>query len=167
VATVVLPVGVEPFAEPRPCAKTGVPTTDVLVKTATRTPGWTLMLLLFGVWPYLIAAHFTRHSAKVAVPFCDEAWDRYLKKWKFARNSMIGSALLTLLSLAIFRAQPPGIVLLGLGCFLIALGLAIHNELQNMCGASLSPDYQAVTLSRVHPTFAADAERQLAVSALV
>jgi hypothetical protein len=164
VANVVIRVGVEPFAEPRPCAKTGVLTTDVLLKTAIRTPSWVSVLLFFGVWPYLIAAYFTRHSAKVALPFCNEAWVRYLKKWKLARNSMIGSATLTVLFLGTFKAQPLWVALLGLGCFLVALGLAIRNELENMCGAALSTDYQTVTLSRVHATFATDAERRLAAS---
>jgi hypothetical protein len=162
VASVVVPVGVKPIAEPRPCAKTGVLTTDVLVKAATRTPRWIGVLLLFGVWPYLIAAYFTRHCAKVAVPFCNQAWDRYLRKWKFARNSLVGSAALTVLFLAIFRAQPPWVGLVGLGCFLVALGFAIKNELENMCGSALSADYQTVTLSRVHPSFAADAEHRRA-----
>jgi hypothetical protein len=148
VATVVVvPVGVESFVEPRPCAKTGVLTTDVLVKAATRTPRWIGLLLLFGVWPYLIAAYFTRHSAKVAVPFCNQAWDRYLRKWKFARNSMVGSAALTVLFLAIFRAQPPWVGLVGLGCFLLALGFAKERTRKHVRLSSQRqlPDGDAVT----------------------
>jgi hypothetical protein len=164
VANAVVSIGVEPVSEPRPCVKTGVLTSDVLLKTASRTPGWIWLLLLFGVWPYLIAAHFTRRSVKVAVPFCNEAWDRYMNQWKVARNVMVGSAVLTILFLAIFRARPYWVGLVGLGCFLIALGMAIVNELENMCGASLGPDFETVSLTRVHPTFAAEEGRRLAVS---
>jgi hypothetical protein len=163
VATVVVPVGVEPLAEPWPCAQTGALTSDVLVLTATRTPRWIWLLLFFGVWPYLIAAYFTRVSAKVAVPFTNEAWHRYLKKWKFARNAMIISATLTVLYLGVFRAQPQWIAILGLCCFLVAVGLAIQNEIANMCGASLRPDDQTALISRAHPTFVVDAEHRLAV----
>jgi 4-hydroxybenzoate polyprenyltransferase len=100
--------------------------------------------------------------ATVVVPFTNEAWRLYLKRWKLARNAMIGSASLTLLYLLVFRAQPEWIAIFGLCCFLVALGMAIQNEIANMCGVSLRPDDQAATISRAHLTYVADAEHRLA-----
>jgi hypothetical protein len=50
------------------CAKTGVPTERVRRQEFADLPGWTLLLILWGVVPFLIAAIFARRKVEVELP---------------------------------------------------------------------------------------------------
>ena len=53
---------------PALCAKTGVPTEKVRRQEFADIPGWTLLLILWGLIPFLIAAGFARRKVGVDIP---------------------------------------------------------------------------------------------------
>jgi hypothetical protein len=50
------------------CAKTGVPTERAKSQEFADIPGWTLLLIFWGLIPFLIAAGFARRKVKVDLP---------------------------------------------------------------------------------------------------
>jgi hypothetical protein len=58
---------------PRVCAKTGTPTRHTVEMRFATTQRWTLVLILFGVWPWVIASLFARDAAHGPVPMTEEA----------------------------------------------------------------------------------------------
>lgn len=53
---------------PRLCAKTGVPTETAKSQEFGDIPGWTLLLIFWGLIPFLIAAGFARRKVTVDLP---------------------------------------------------------------------------------------------------
>jgi hypothetical protein len=58
---------------PRVCAKTGETADALLDVEFTSTPGWTWILLLFGIFPFLIARYFATDRVVGRVPMSDGA----------------------------------------------------------------------------------------------
>ena len=61
---------------PRVCAKTGVPTDGYVKIRFSSAPPWTWILLLFGIFPFLIAQYFARIHVEGIVPMSDVAQRR-------------------------------------------------------------------------------------------
>lgn len=53
---------------PRLCAKTGVPTERAKSQEFADIPGWTLLLIFWGLIPFLIAAGFAQRKLRVDLP---------------------------------------------------------------------------------------------------
>ncbi len=65
------------------CAKTGAAADGSATMEFSATPGWTWMLLLFGVIPFLIAHAFStvRVGDRVRLSFVHERFARELHRW--------------------------------------------------------------------------------------
>ena len=61
---------------PRLCAKTGVLTETTKRQEFGDIPGWTLLLIFWGLIPFLIAAGFARHKVTVDLPASDDTLRR-------------------------------------------------------------------------------------------
>ncbi|MDP9185128.1 MAG: hypothetical protein M3O29_05620, partial [Actinomycetota bacterium] len=61
---------------PPVCAKTGGPADGFATIVFTSTPGWTWILLLFGILPFLIARYFSSVRIVGLVPMSDVALRR-------------------------------------------------------------------------------------------
>jgi hypothetical protein len=57
---------------PRLCAKTGVPTETAKRQEFGDIPGWTLLLIFWGLIPFLVAAGFARRKVTVDLPASDD-----------------------------------------------------------------------------------------------
>jgi hypothetical protein len=53
---------------PPVCVKTGLPAEVVVAKTYAWVPDWTWILILFGIFPFLIARHFAAHRVTLELP---------------------------------------------------------------------------------------------------
>ena len=96
---------------PRICAKTGEPADGSVPIEFTSTPGWTLILLLFGIIPFFIAQAFTTVRVVGLVPMSEVARRR---KQAFDWASA-GFLLLSVAVLAIGVATHMAVVLTGAG----------------------------------------------------
>ena len=63
-------------ALPQVCAKTGVPTDGSTKIRFSSAPTWTWILLLFGIFPFLIAQYFATVRVEAIVPMSDVAQRR-------------------------------------------------------------------------------------------
>jgi hypothetical protein len=61
---------------PTVCAKTGMPATGFATVRVSKLPGWTWILLLFGIWPFLIAWYFATRRIDALIPMSDLALRR-------------------------------------------------------------------------------------------
>ncbi|GEM_PF-1650093 len=61
---------------PRLCAKTGVPTETTKRHEFGDIPGWTWLLIFWGLIPFLIAAGFARHKVTADLPASDDTLRR-------------------------------------------------------------------------------------------
>ena len=61
---------------PRVCAKTGQPADGFKTLQFVSTPGWTWILLLFGILPFLIARYFAARRIYALIPMSDLALRR-------------------------------------------------------------------------------------------
>jgi hypothetical protein len=91
------------------CAKTGEPADGSVPIEFTSTPGWTLILLLFGIIPFFIAHAFSTVRVVGLVPMSDVARRR---KRAFDKAS-VGFLLLSVAVLAIGFATHRAVVLTG------------------------------------------------------
>jgi hypothetical protein len=58
------------------CVKTAVPTNLKIQTTLSRTPGWTWVLLLFGILPFFLVQVLASEKVPVRLPVSEEAWAR-------------------------------------------------------------------------------------------
>lgn len=50
------------------CAKTGLPAEVGVARTFVWVPGWTWILILFGIFPFLIARYFSARRVTIELP---------------------------------------------------------------------------------------------------
>ncbi|HSK24560.1 MAG TPA: hypothetical protein VK906_15350 [Egicoccus sp.] len=132
------------------CVKTGAPAHGTVRVTFERMPGWTLLLLFAGIFPFFIAAMFVRERVQGRVPVTDEVIERYhaAKRWLWASWGLIGAGVL----LPLVLRRPAGLWALGIGVVLL-----VATEMWR-AGTWISgravPGTPFVELRRVHPAFA-------------
>ena len=150
---------------PHVCVATGEATEDTMGFKFSTSPAWTLVFILIGLFPYVIAAAATAKRAAGRLPLVarKHPWER-LRRW--------GGWIVTLVGiLAIVAAgfvgsmgqdnsgQTASGVLVGLGLLLIPAGI-VGVIVRGFVGVSARVEGVAgiadnwVTLSRVHPAFA-------------
>ena len=103
---------------PSVCAKTGLPATGFTTVRVSNLPGWTWILLLFGIWPFLIAWYFATRRIDALIPMSDLALRRVRA---FTLTYAILFTLALVLCLIGGFGEHPTLVWLGLLTALLAL----------------------------------------------
>ena len=104
---------------PPVCAKTGEPADGFATIVFTSTPEWTWILLLFGIFPFLIARYFTTARIVGLVPMSDVAQRRgraftWTYRGFFALSGLV-------IVVGFFMIDRPAIILEGLAILVITL----------------------------------------------
>jgi len=133
---------------PPVCVKSGLPAEVGVAKTLVWVPGWTWILILFGIFPFLIARHFVARRVTLELPATAEV-DR------MRRNANMTTILVCALAIAllVFSAWQQLSALYWLVGVLL-LGALIYRTIQRSAhwvGGYLQED--TLVLSRVHPRF--------------
>jgi hypothetical protein len=96
---------------PNVCAKTGLHADGFTTVRFSKIPAWTIILLFFGVWPFLIALYFAPRRIDGLVPMSDLALGRIRR---YTRIYLILFALAFVLLMIGGVAEHPTLVWLGL-----------------------------------------------------
>jgi hypothetical protein len=137
---------------PAICAKTGAPADGLVAVTATSNPGWTWILLLFGVIPFLIARAFARVRVRGSVPMSAAALHRVTVAFRVTLG--LGGAAIVLVAIAvIFQSSVAAVV--GVSLLVACLLSAIVQTVALSVGASVSTDGEEITLYRCNRDFVA------------
>lgn len=132
---------------PPVCAKTGVHTDSYVTWTFSQTPGWTWLLLPFGILPCVIARLLTTTTFRGVLPVAPTVVTRTRRLGRLA-------ALLAIAGVVTGAAGMASDASLAAGAVLLAAALAAY-----VTGIITAPDARrnasgvAVELRRVHPTF--------------
>lgn len=148
---------------PLVCAKTGEPTRHRVERRHRVIPGWTWVLLPFGVVPFLVAALvFTRRTVLVSLPITKRAWRRLRTADRVARWSCF-AGVVALLWIVFEPVQagvpwlvPAALFAAGVGAYLVGRYLWVGVHLSYTTA-------QLVHLRRVHPAFATAVAERLPV----
>ena len=141
---------------PSMCAKTGGSADHLVRMQLSWQPSWVLLLILFGVLPFLIAAYFTQKKSVFHLPASDATF-RSLRRtrWTTALMAVVGVAAF------VVGASGPSLDLVTLGVFLlIAAGVvaAIGKRIVWVTGRR---DETTITLRGVHDSFAVETRKAL------
>jgi len=89
---------------PDVCAKTGLHADGFTTIQVSDIPGWTIILLFFGIWPFLIALYFAPRRIKGRVPMSGLALQR-LRRFTAIYLVLLTSAFV-LLGIGLFGEHP-------------------------------------------------------------
>jgi hypothetical protein len=79
---------------PPVCVQTGVPADMRARLLLDSTPGWTWILLLCGIVPFLIARYFVAVKIDALIPFSDAAWKVHRRRMRTAlATTVVGFAV--------------------------------------------------------------------------
>jgi len=106
---------------PRICMRCGAPATQAVERNFSYVPTWAYLLILCGLFPYLIVAMFVQEHIRLAAPLCAQ----HQNHWS-VRRFWTWAAFLVMLGLAFLGMNGPNEVreLLCLGVFLGFVGWA-------------------------------------------
>lgn len=153
---------------PPVCARTGVPTRKRLTihEDLTGGLGAAWVLLFFGPLGWLVlllvAAARRRRTLTVRIPYSDQELDRYVRTARRTVHLALGTGALLLACLAagfgLALSDPAplvaaGLVVLGVGGIAVIVNGTLARRL--VVGIDLDASGRWVTLSGVHPAFAA------------
>jgi hypothetical protein len=139
---------------PHVCAKTGEAADGSAGVEFSSSPGWTLILLLFGILPFLIAEHFSRVRVVGLVPMSDVA----LRRLRTFNRSVLGFLVLSILGLvAGLLATDASVIWVGLALLLAAIVFMLVGRLFVLPTGQVSGEW--VWLSFVHERFARELDR--------
>lgn len=136
---------------PAVCVLTGQPAQRYQRVTFTYVPGWTWVLLLFGIIPCLIARWFTAEKIPTALPISERARRDYRRRRDLTMATVVAGIALVIVGGA---SQVPGIALAGLGLLLLA-ALAMLVLGLWFIAVEPAPDPEFLVIRRAHPRFAA------------
>ena len=105
---------------PAVCAKTGRAADGYATIVFTSTPGWTWILLLFGIVPFLIARYFSTQRIAGLVPMSDLALRRGRAFTWTNRGFFLLGGLVFVIGL-FFTTAHPNILAVGLGILIVTL----------------------------------------------
>jgi hypothetical protein len=128
---------------PAVCAKTGAPADGHVDVTATSNPGWTWILLLFGIFPFLIARAFARVRVGGAVPMSTPALRRSTVAFRVTLT-LAGAASALIILAVIFQASAAAVV--GASLLVASLLSAAVQIVFFSVGATVSSDGEEITL---------------------
>jgi fatty acid desaturase len=131
------------------CAKTGEAADGSTKVEFTSSPSWTLILLLFGILPFLIAQHFATIRVVGILPMSDDALGRVRT---FNRTVLALIVLSVVVLVAGLLATEFTVILIGLALLLaVILLMAVGSPFVLPTGQVTG---EWVRLSFVHPRFA-------------
>ncbi len=105
---------------PAVCAKTGEAADGFASIEFTSTPGWTWILLLFGILPFLIARYFSTQRIAGLVPMSDVALRRGRAFTWTNRGFFVLGGLVFAVGL-FFTTDHPAVLQVGLGILIVTL----------------------------------------------
>jgi hypothetical protein len=135
------------------CAKTGVPTETAKSQEFADIPGWTLLLIFWGLIPFLIAAGFARRKVRVTLPASADT----LRRIRFVDlGSVAGLALGVGLLMSALLTDESAWAWGGITVALVTLlGGAVTRRVVWVSGRL---DGDVLRLYGVHPLFAREVE---------
>jgi hypothetical protein len=138
---------------PNLCVKTGEPTGTTGRQDFADIPGWTLLLIFWGVLPFLIAAGLARRKITVELPASEETL-RHIRRVELAAVAglVVGVGLL----IAAVVSPESGFAWSGIAVVLITLLAATGGR--NVVWVTGRLDDEILWLYRVHPRFAEQAQ---------
>jgi hypothetical protein len=134
---------------PAVCAKTGKSADGWLELEAIRLPGWSLLLLLFGGLPALIALMFAAEQVTGLVPLSARA-DQWVRRSRSIRWVLL---VVGLVVVCVGLTSGAGTVLELAFALLVGAVVVYFLEVFWLVGGRLSTDGTQVVLSRIHRTF--------------
>jgi hypothetical protein len=146
-----------PGRVPPVCVKRGVIATDWTRVRFSTTPRWILMLLLFGLFPFVIAWYMTRVVAEGVLPVSAEAL-RGMRRLRVRTYGFCAAGIALFICAAALQAigaLSGAAAVLGILCLLAAVGWQLVVGPGVTVGATVVRDLDGpiVVLTRVHPGF--------------
>ncbi len=135
------------------CAKTGGRPDDTVRVVATPSPGWTWILLLFGLFPFLIARAFAKPRIVGVIPMSSYA----LRRARYVRWASTALFLAALGTLVVAYSRPAVLAWVGLGLAIASILLLAVSLPIVWVSAEVDGDH--VRLFHVDEDFAWHAER--------
>jgi hypothetical protein len=142
---------------PPVCARTGTPADTMVAVRASWTPPWTWWLLAGGVLPFLLARWLTRRQEPGWVPMSAPFASRIERVRQLGGGYLVAGITSLLVG---WFAGSPCLVRLGVAAVALAVLAALLEPAWSV-GARLDRSGRSVTLTRVHPRFAAAVALQL------
>lgn len=139
---------------PPVCAMTGDPAEEYVRITFTSTPGWTWILLLFGILPFLIARAFSKTRVVGLVPMSDAALRR-ARSFNWIVGGLFGvGALILVLGMAsdLSALAVAGTTAIAAAALIAMIGWAFVWPAGRVAG-------DVVSFSSVDPRFAQEVDR--------
>jgi hypothetical protein len=138
---------------PPVCAKTGGPAAGYTKVEFSSTPGWTLILLLFGIFPFLIAQHFARIHVVGLVPLSTIAQQRIT----MLNRLFVGLVALSLAVIGLGFVTEPDVILWGLAMLIGAILVLLIGRAFVLPSGEVQDEW--VRLSFVDSRFARELDR--------
>jgi hypothetical protein len=138
---------------PRVCAKTGERTDGHVKIRFSSAPGWTWILLLFGIFPFLIAQYFATIHVDGLLPLSDSAQQRV----KMLNRIFVALVALSLGVIVVGFLTESRIVLAGLAMLVASILILAVGQAFVLPSGHVSGEW--VWLSFVHERFAAELDR--------
>jgi len=135
---------------PALCAKTGLPTDYVMKQEFAEVPGWTVLLMFWGIIPFLIATGFARRKVTVELPISPDTLRSIRRVDMFTLVAFVVAVGLLVTALLI------GELGLAVGAVLAAFATLMAGSLgRSLVWVRGRLDGAVVRLYGVNPTFAA------------
>jgi len=134
---------------PPVCAKTGLPAEVDVARTFVWVPGWTWILILFGIFPFLIARYFAARRVTVELPATAEVDGRRRNANIITTSICAGAIVLVVFSA--WQQLSGGYLLVG-ALLVAALVYRAVRLYAHWVGGYLQEE--TLVLTRVHPRFA-------------
>lgn len=135
------------------CVKTGEPTGSIRRQDFADIPGWTLLLIFWGVIPFLIAAAFARRRIGVDLPASEET----LRRIRLVDSGAVAGLVLAI-GLLVVGWVSQGAVFAWAGIAVALITLVAAAVARGMSWVSGRLDDEILWLYGVHPAFADQAQ---------
>lgn len=129
------------------CAKTGAPADAIIEMRVVHTPAWIWILLIFGIFPMLVAYAFTRKEVRIEVPAAEEVARRRKDAGRLIFGTLVGSILLIASGATTQTEAGIWVGAAGIVVVVMALPFAARGWI------NATYDGQRVHLSRLHPNY--------------
>jgi hypothetical protein len=139
---------------PRVCAKTGEPADGYATLEFRSTPGWTWILLLFGILPFLIAHAFATVRFTGILPMSDRALER-AQSFRWTYRVIFALAVVEVVAALLFGSEV--LAWAGAAVFFGGLLYFVIGAVVVWPNGRVIGDW--VSLSFVHPRFAEAVDR--------
>jgi len=137
---------------PRVCVKTGEPADGFTTLRFVSSPGWTWILLLFGILPFLIARYFAARRIEGQIPMSDIAIRRTQAfTWTY-RIFFVAAVLLLAIGWLLAEDDGATVALIGLSTLVVTIAFYAIGWVFVFPTGQVSDEF--VTLSFVHKRFA-------------